>query len=231
MNQGRIPLTTKVFLLLPLFLATSCQPITGYLKVLSNMNIFVTETTEDCNPMGGAGTDICVEDEEPETIIKAKTLSPGEYRTNFSFQSKREVLLSIRTSKYDVEEISITIPEGKNIPQYAGEFELSSNESGQPWNLRGLLDTEEEDSQLTYTTESCTYTKRVWECHWNGNSQVCGWKLRTFFGHREVEYYFHYTTTNLSISYFDPSNRDLIAQFKGDRKTREKIYTYQGRCF
>ena len=231
MNQGKILLTAKIFLLLPLFLATSCQPITGYLKVLSNMNIFVTETTEDCNPIGGAGTDICDEDEEPETIIKAKTLSPGEYRTDFSFRSKREVLLSIRTSKYNVEEVTVKIPEGKVIPQYAGEFQLSSSESGQPWNLRGIVDTEEEDSSLTYTTESCTYTRRVWECHWNGSNQVCNWVYRTYFGYREVEFYFHETTTNLSLNYYNSSNRALIAKFKGDRKTREKIYTYEGRCF
>lgn len=210
----------------------SCTPISGLLKVVTSFNV-VIETQEGCdNPLGGAGTEICDEDEEPIVVLKNQEIKPGEFRGTFSFRSKKQVELTVRVSKYKKVKIPFKIPNGDQFPKYSGDFELKGVDSMQPVDIMGNIDTQESDSELVRGYERCTYKTDESVCHTAGSPPQthCTTQSVTHHGRQQVEYYFHYTNTELNLDVLAPLTNTVLANYVGKRNLQEKRYTFLGRC-
>ncbi len=220
-------------ILIALMLLTfSCKPISGYLKVLDSFKVLVEETEGCDNPLGGAGTDLCDEDEEPVTVIREKTINPGEFKAYFSFKSKKRAKLTVKIKKNTKIEIPLKIPAGAELPNYNGSFSLLSEQSGQPIDIHGDIVTTESTSGSFTGTDSCTYQDWEMVCHTVGNppTPVCSHQSVTKYGRQYVEYYYQYTNTHLELTVQAPGSNYVLADYDGTRNAEDKIVTYRGEC-
>ncbi len=254
-------ITSKFLLLLPVITFISCDPISGYIKIFQSLPVKVLDKTQMCSsPLAGFGTDNCDEDEgmSSDPVYKRKTISAGDYKAHISFQSKKKITLKVKSERYNYDEIDFNIPEGTYVPRYSGDINLTSSQSGQPFDISGVIDTQEEDSDTMYGTETCTYTKRVKVCRRvenndnsevrnnrgrgrrgpgngegrrrRGSRRVCEWEYQTVYGTQDVEYYMHYTTTTMSLDVLSKGGNSLLGKFDGSKHDSDKIYTYKGEC-
>lgn len=129
------------------------------------------------------------------------------------------------------EKIRMRIPKNR-IPKEQGAFEVLSEESGQPFNVRGNLDTDYSRSQSYRGWESCSRTVPREVCGYDsGGRWYCTIEYVTVYGQQKVEYYNLTTHRQLDMRLSIPGDaNEVVAALGGRNATVNKIYTYQGYC-
>jgi hypothetical protein len=160
-------------------------------------------------------------------------LDEGSYKaTVHSYDKKDKVVFDIKgLSKKQNVKAEFKIDENMVIPQN-GHVSVSSETSGQPWNLEGDIETEMTRGPQVKTYESCRYGSAFWYCYGSGAGRMCGWWYDTYyFGTREVEYHKEVTTRSVDVDFIDPSSQDKVATFDGDKTVNtEIVYDHIGPC-
>lgn len=214
-------------------LLSACNPIVGILDINQNMNFkVVDEDARTCNPMGGAGTDACDEDDDDMSTnptYKIITMRPSAYETKLDYQSKRQLVLKIKTSRRKTQEVEINVPNSRELPRN-GTISIPSRTSGQPWDARGPIHTEVTNSEEYTEHERCSYTRSRTVCTGGGRYRTCHQVSETVWGNRWVGFYYRNTKTDLALEFFKPGTEDSMANFNGTRDITKKIYTFQGIC-
>ena len=119
----------KVFLVIAMVFATSCEDVDGVLKVFNEFSV----NTKD-------------------GVIVAK---PGTYQTSVDIRKDRiKATLTIDNEKIKV---VVRVPEDRHIPSN-GEYEISAIEAGQPFAVRGKNKTTTSKSDIQRSYQDCTYT-------------------------------------------------------------------------
>lgn len=204
---------------LGLMMMVGCKPINGTLTLSEGLTISNEADRATCTP----------EDMRPSCIGPIEDgLSAGQYSASVDFVSKSQVAIKVQTTRFTSKNVTLTIPAGKNIPNYTGPISLSSRESGQPFNIGGRIETHESDSPTTREMESCSYTRTERVCDRRGR---CETRTVTYTGRQEVEYHFHYTNTLLNLNIIKLTDNSVIGKFDGRRDETDKVYTYQGPCY
>lgn len=229
---------TKLFALATAAILTGCQPFGGNLQVFQPTKMVLKKTI-----FGNQ---------------KKTTLSPGRYSARLTFKSERKARLIIEGSKkYKVD---IKVPRGDELPRYHGNISFSGSEIGQPWDIKGFVDSETTYSGNMYATESCTYTVRQRVCRivkdgreGHGYSterrhgdrdgrrgdrrggdrdgrRECRMEYVTVQGRQRVEFHYRYVNSDIKLKLIAPQTGEKLASFNGDRRESDKIYTYRGSC-
>ena len=197
----------KLFALgLGALLLAACDPITGQMKV---------SKTFVANYKGFFGN-------VSQTQIKA-----GNYGASLDFESQTKAVLTLRSAQGEEQSMTLAIPEGAQVPRYSGPISLKGTQSGQPFDIKGEIDTDESDTGSTRTTESCSRTETRQICR----RDHCETETITISGDREVEYHYHSTSTSMSLKLLNPSSKAVLATFSGTRYSSGKVYDYQGSCY
>ena len=197
---------------------TGCDPITGQLQVLKTFNASVdAPTCTDTDP-------------RPECIgpIPTPRIEAGKYNAEFTFTSESQVTMTLKKDRWTSTQLNFNVPEGRRLPSYSGPISLSRHESGQPFDVKGVIHTVEHDSEQHSGYESCTYTVRERECDHRGRERGCRDVTRTVHGTQWVEYHYHYTDTDLALQFLSSSS--TLAKFAGERHSVDKVYDHQGEC-
>jgi hypothetical protein len=162
-----------------------------------------------------------------------KTIAPGSYDVKVTFPDKKKARIEVKIEgKNNNPQIDLKLPSGKSFPEYDGPITLSSQESGQPYDVNGNLRSDIQRTQTVRDEETCTYYVRERECNTDKNgNRVCKDRDVAHTGDRPVEYYYEELTQYLDLSLERPNSNVEVAHLGGTYFNRDKIYTYQGPCY
>ena len=149
----------------------------------------------------------------------------GKYPAQIEFRDKAAYLTITRK---DVRtDAVLKYPEGAQVPA-SGEISLDGSKTGQTFSIGGTIATHVENSETYQDQESCTYYVREWVCEGYGHDRYCYWADIPVQGLRRVEYHFVTKTVTLQLNL--SSNNGGASEFNGQKVTKNKVYTYEGRC-
>lgn len=172
---------------------------------------------------------------EPLTFnIKKKTTTvpAGKWAATLKFPSKKEVRLEITNPlEKKTTQVSFKVPKGAPLPQENGEFELDSTLSGQPYNVKGSINTEYVDSEEKWDWERCTYNVRRQECRYDQYGRpYCYWVDYSVDGQREVRFIEREATQEINFNLYSADLSRTAGTFNGTDISVERVYKYQGIC-
>lgn len=220
MNQK---LFFSMLFLLGTGLFSSCREVAGQLDVVENLQITTKKSDSWCNPEN------VWENCEEEKIL---TLIPNSYEASLDVQSKNEALLKIKVNSKD-ESVLLKLPKGKEIPERSGAFSATAGELRQAWDLSGVVDTQQSQSQIYRERERCEYEiqRRVCTPYGPPNyGEYCRIESILYPGFQHVEYYYKIQDKTILINLLRPQTSYSLAQWTGRVRYTDKIYTHKGIC-
>jgi hypothetical protein len=208
-------------------IATSCVSIDGNLIVSEKMSL---KKKGGFLNLGRRNVDIEANQYDAHLTALGKDnfaliLQKGDERVSIPLKSKNEL----------------------KVPTFDGEIRISHNDIDQPYDLRGMINTDISYSPTQEVIESCTWdtteTKCHVECHEvitrdsrgverkeNKCDKICEDYTVTHRGRKEV--IFHYTTTrrDLSFEFLKADSQNAVAHFSGRSVETDKIIEREGIC-
>jgi hypothetical protein len=154
------------------------------------------------------------------------TVQPGQYRTSLNFErDKVEVtLLSENNSKT---KIKFYYAQGTTFPSN-GPFELKSEQTGQPVDIKGNIQTVETRSQPQRGYQNCQYQDYQTIC----NEQGCTTVPVNRWGRQYTEYYVRTIQRNVDFEILEShAQANKLANFNGASAYSQNVITWQDRCF
>ena len=222
-------------------LISGCNPIKGTLSVKSPMNILIPpdDTCDqnfdwwNCNP-------------NAQNVV----LEMGSYSLSLIFKSNDKLDLEIKLPDKTIKTLPISLESGEKFPEYSGHVKVLGKTIKQEFDILGIVDTKISYSDSRRDVESCQEQirervctrvrdqedkmkmgdKRKIERERRPDREVCEWKYVTHYGHKEVEYYYKYTQTDVDLTFVNTINSMELADYLGSKSDSDKIYTYEGRC-
>ena len=156
---------------------------------------------------------------------KSKIVEMGAHDTSLDFR-KDKVIAKIKTSG-DTFKVEMNFAEGTQIPSN-GNFELKEAQSGQPFDVLGLVATQVTDSDLQRERERCQYQGYGQICDPRG----CHTVPVTREGLRDITFYDRLTDQQVHLDLTAPSDsKTKFASFDGRIRSTERIVTREGMCF
>lgn len=211
----------KAVLALSFLTLVSCnEKIKGNLALKSQLSVNVTQKSNWCNDGSN-----CEE-------VVAKTLPAGDYSAQLQFIGKRDVEMQVNVNR-DQWRINIHVPKGSDMPTENGSISLTSQQTGQPFDLSGDVKTQKENGQTVREHEQCSYTDYRHECYVTGNppTTVCRDVPYTRWGYRDVEYYNVKAHREVEMNVLAAQSSEVVGKFTAVNDWTERVYTYQGRCW
>ena len=193
---------------------TACDPIRGILNVEQTLKILIDEPN-NCNPL----TPPCTSGKT------AVDVNPGQYIMKLEMSGKRAVQISLKTASQSVV-AKLNINKGHTLPEQ-GPFSLLSQESGQPFDLKGSVSTARKDSARKRYHETCEipYTDTI--C----TPQGCTTRSGVRMGYRDIVYVDRTTEKNMKASLADTATKLQLATYEGSASSVQRIYISRGHCF
>lgn len=199
----------------------ACDPISGSLQVSHPFSVRTTSTS------------ICPADAYPcDDNGKVETLQPGSYSMQIQQFGGNTIRIYLKLKKQQVP-VDLNIASGREIPA-TGSLVLSSQETGQPFDLQAQTQTNVSETEPRRELEDCeiTWTERVCGLKPGGVQgkpvHTCQDVKYTRQGFRDVEYFYRTTTQNMQAQILDRGSQ--VANFSGSRSDTNKIYLYKGTC-
>lgn len=180
-----------------LLLVSGCEDLSGLLKVSEKFTVLVKG--------------------------KAKDIAVGTHSTKLDFE-REKITATIDVDGRNIK-VVILLPQSVSLPEN-GPFEINSKQSGQPFDIKGTVQTEITQSELKDGRESCQYYSYEPVCDQNGcsvqNVPKSGW--------RDIEYFEETTDKQLQFNTLSRSS-SIQSNFAGASNTAVKRVTFEGQCF
>ena len=199
----------------------ACDPISGSLQVSHPFSVRTTSTN------------ICTGDMWPcDDNGKIETLQPGSYNMQIQQFGGNTIRIYLKLKKQQVP-VDLNISSGREIPA-TGSLVLSSQETGQPFDLQAQTQTQVSETEPRRELEDCeiTWTERVCGIKPGGSNgkpvHSCQDVKYSRPGLRDVEYFYRTTTQHMQAQILDRGSQ--VASFSGSRSDTDKIYLYKGAC-
>lgn len=205
----------RLMALLSALVLTSCMPTKG--SFTANKSIKVVHTTAFGNE-------------------KEKTIPAGNYSARFKVTIGKKVKIKLEGNE-DVT-VKIKLPDGQGLPSHYGDFLIAGKDSGQFFDIQGTRDTQTTSSDITNTTESCSYNTYRTECRRRCRvidgerrcRRVCEDVTVTHYGYKDVSYHYEYTDNSIAFSLLDSVSGEEVGSYSGNKSDSRKVYDYVGPC-
>lgn len=165
---------------------------------------------------------------ETSAADKKYSLNAGEYISTVQFDSQKHLLTLKVTDHLKNPTFKFKVPKEAQLANDQGDFFLSSEQSGQPVDLKGVYTktisqgptvNKLEECILSEHDVICTPRPEGSNCFPNGNSRI---------GNRDVKY--HLITTHNQYAVEILKDQVLAGKYNIESETVEKKYTYRGFC-
>jgi|GEM_PF-1593823 hypothetical protein len=166
---------------------------------------------------------------------KIKTLSAGTYQTSFEFSSDEKMKLTFTRPGDDLD-VKIKFSSSSDFPRRNGNIDLPASQTGQRYDIKGRISTDQSLSRTYNERERCSWTEYRTDCYVvcdgprGSCRQVCNRIPVTRYGHQRVEYRYQYTERELYLELVKPQNTQSVADYNGRDRDTQKIYSFQGIC-
>lgn len=212
----------KLLLMTPLLLLTACDPIEGFIQLQQRLDYVTKKSSVGCN--GEAWQPEC-------DIPKNQSIPAGNYSVQIDQTSKWSVAIRIDEGKRRHE---ISLDTGKKQIPLDGEFRLSAQESGQPFDVLANLKTNFQNSPEYFDNLSCEVERnRREDCYLlpgGGPRPIrrCVTTIDIYRGDRDIRYYNRTTATRLNGTLKRQALK--LADLTGSRTSVDRITTYDSGC-
>lgn len=215
--------TLKPFLvcLLGTLALAACDPIEGTLQVLQPFTAVSGDSSQPCN--FNQYDYPCMNPTENITV------EPGSYRMSLDMRGRGLAQLRLDVGRSQ-KVLELQVPRGKGIPDN-GQVVLTSQESGQPFDLIADTVTNISNSETQQGRESCQVPVYEQVCRLEGQParERCQTEVRYQTGSQDVTFYYQTKTQNMTAQI--QVSGSTVAQLNGSRSNTQKIYTYQSSCY
>lgn len=158
-------------------------------------------------------------------------IQPDLYKAELKINSDKSYTLKLSGH----ENIIIPIKGTKelNVPTN-GHVSISHNEINQPFDLKGEIATDIEDSTRINTVEECT--RSFTENHCNKICElstckiVCKDEVVTIIGRHELSYHYRTINRDLNIEFLKADRPEVLATFHGTDSQMDRVIDYTGIC-
>jgi hypothetical protein len=215
----------KIMLIAVATVISSCDPLEGVISVKEKITYKNTANSFDCFKDDGNNNPNCY---GPDV----KTIEPGEYKISIDQTSKRALTVEIKNKSVSHK---LELKTQKKAVPSQGEFNLTSAESEQPFDLKSALRTEISRTESRNETLYCTETRYAGrDCYLipgkpnEGSKEVCDIREDIFAGEEYQEYY--YSTETKYITGTLLVQNKTVADLNGSRTDTDKIVTYNSGC-
>jgi hypothetical protein len=203
---------------------SSCDPLEGIISIKEKMTYKTGTSSSDCF-RSEVHDPSCFEPNE-------KSIEPGEYTISMDQINKRTLRIEVKNKSVNHKMELKT--QKKKVPRQ-GEFSLTAAESGQPFDLKSELNTEESRSSMMNETLICRETRYAGRSCYMGPGdynekprEYCETREDVFVGDNYQEFYYLTDTTNI-IGKLLVGNKE-VADLKGSKSDTNKIITYSSGC-
>lgn len=215
-------------------LITACQPISGKLTVARKLAL---ELTEQDHPSPG----VCVarHDDCGDPVVKRVSASfhPGTYDARLDIDDTDAIQLTVDDGTDRNAVFRVAIPEDVHLPKTSGRFVLPADESGQPFDLNGMVRTVESSSPVTAGWERCHLSVKRRVCahtEYKGKktrrNPRCRYVYDSIYGQRPVEFHRVLKTRMVTLDFNAGVTGESVARFSGSSARSYKVYDYRGYC-
>jgi hypothetical protein len=185
----------KLMYLMPIFLTGCHYPVHGTLEVISPLTLKVHghHTFE---------------------------VAPGMHSmamTRDAHHDKVELKMKVLDRAGRERKVKIHVPDSVTLPDYSGSFTLTSEQTGQPFDLTGNLDTVETDSDSHVNREYCGYGYGYYYGYYNQ-------------GIRLVTTHLHHRTANVTADFKATDRDETLANYKGSYTRTHEVIDAIGPC-
>lgn len=221
---NKISKSAQLMLILSVLIFSGCKSITGQLDVNQTFTAISEKNTSGCGPDRTPWSPPC---DETDGVVK---INEGMYDAKINFLSKSKLEIEVKQNNSS-KKFQVKIPSSVSIPKN-GEFQIPSSKSGQTFDLTGAVKTVEVKSKNFQDWERCRVIREEVICRPVGNppAMECSPVRRETWGERRVDFYYLDTTQNVRVNLLEKSSENLLAQFDGTEKYREKVITRAGYC-
>ncbi len=182
--------------------------------------------------------------------LKDVPVSAGSYQATFKFKTKKKLKLILNGED---KKIVFEIPDGTRLPSHNGTLNLTAEQTGQPYDLFGEIQTEFSRSGQHSDIESCSWTTYRRECRRvctdkadereprdrddirrdrrdRNCRRVCEDVPVTHYGHRRVVYHYEYENKQLFVELLKPASNQMVASFKGTDHSSTRVVDHSSVC-
>jgi hypothetical protein len=165
------------------------------------------------------------------TVVNAKkktiTVAPGQYTGSVSLaRGGSEFEFAIKGVAGKTQKVRIKLPKGEKVPTSEGPIELKAAEIGQPFDVRGNVDTQVTESDEMSGTQSCPIAHNFRVCDSNG----CRVDSSIHYGTQAITYHYENTTETLETEFLDAKSGATLATFSGEKDSSDQIIDSSGDC-
>ncbi|MBT3586830.1 MAG: hypothetical protein HN509_18100 [Halobacteriovoraceae bacterium] len=157
-------------------------------------------------------------------------LAAGTYRTQLQFKKTKKLVLKFRDGAQKGKKITLTVPKGVRLSEYNGDFALNSAEVGQPYNLKGHVDTVTKTSGLHRGVESCHETVYRTHCRRVEGERVCERTSVSVEGRRHYTYFYETDDRVFELTLEQPETGAKAAMFDGSRRDTRTVRLHSTGC-
>ncbi len=176
---------------------TGCEDMSGLLKVSEKFTVLVNG--------------------------KSKEIPVGTHNTKLDFERER-ITATVDVNGRDMK-VVVLLPNTVSLPEN-GPFAIKSEQSGQPFDIKGAVQTEITRSDLKNGHESCQYQSQEPICDQNG----CTIQNVIKNGWRDIEYFEETTDKKMQFDSFNKAGKEQ-SHFDGASNNTTKRITFEGQCF
>ncbi len=205
----------KLFIISNLLLLAACDPFEGVISVKQQMIVKSSENSAGCNPGDGSWCD---------KIVNV-TIPVGDHSAKLDFASRNQIQLKLKINGKKMQ-INLDLPKKLNVPDN-GNWEITATDLGQDFGALGNSVTQVTESGTYRGYESCNYQRSEVVCTPRG----CYSEWRTVYGQQQVEYFERRTNQQIEVNFVKETQSAILAEFKGQKASVEKIYRYRGQCY
>ena len=183
--------------------------------------------------------------------LKDVHVGAGSYEATLKFKTKKKLSLILNGED---KKIVFEIPDGTRLPSNNGTLNLTAEQTGQPYDLFGEIQTDFSRSGQHSDYESCSWTTYRRECRQicenkdeereprdrddirrdrrrDANCRrVCEDVPVTHYGHRNVVYHYEYEYKKLFVELMKPASNQMVASFKGTHNSSTRVVEHSGIC-
>lgn len=164
-------------------------------------------------------------------IVNGHTLAfpTGTYKATLSIKSKSKAVLTLKgaSASYD---LVFKIPSNVTLPSENGPINLTSQQSGQPFDLVGNLATHSSQTAVQNGQVSCTRQEPETVC-WGGPHPGCTTHWVNYPGWQQVQYYDVVTEQSLTAELRQTGTAHVSGNLAGSNSDSDRHYISQGPCF
>ena len=215
-------------------LITACQPISGKLTVTRKLALELIEQDRQTNPGCLTRDDDCG---DPVVRRVSASFHPGTYDAHLDIDAADAIQLTVEDGTYREAVVKVAIPEDVHLPRTSGRFALTAAETGQPFDMSGLIEPVESSSPVTAGWERCylkierrvcRHSKKTGKKH--KHRRRCRYEYETVYGHRAVEFHHTVKTLTVNLGFNADTSGEALARFNGSATRKYTVYDYRGFC-